>query len=122
MLSKSDIRFFKTKKMVYTEKDRKIWNTGSLEPPIDLINIFDVPSSNKIRAWTVAEEAAEAAAAWAAAAAAAASFAFLDEPPLGIIGSLGVNADSNMANLSRQVSHAKSLALPESTMDQSLTL
>lgn len=70
----------------------------------------------------MAEEAAEAAAAWAAAAAAAASFAFLDEPPLGIIGILGANADSNIANLSRQVSQARSLALPESTIDQSLTL
>lgn len=97
-------------------------NTGSLRPPIDLINIFDVPSSSKIRTWTLAEEAAEAAAAAACAAAAAASFAFFDELPLGIMGIRGGAADSNRANLSRQVSQAKSLALPESTMDQSLTL
>ena len=62
-------------------------------------------------------EAAEAAAAAACAAAAAASLAFLDEPPLGITGILGAYADSKRANLSRQVSQAKSLALPESTMD-----
>jgi hypothetical protein len=86
---------------------------------MDLINIFDVPSSSKIRTCT---EAAEAATAAACAAAAAASFAFLDEPPFGIIGILGGNADSNIANLSRQVSQARSLALPESTTDQSLTL
>ena len=97
-------------------------NTGSLRPPIDVENILDVPSSSKIRTWTLAEEAAEAAAAAACAAAAAASFALLDEPPLGITGILGGNADSNIAYLSRQVSHARSLALPESTMDQSLTL
>jgi len=96
--------------------------TGSLRPPIDLINIFDVPSSNKIRTWTEAAAAAEEAAAAACAAAAAASFAFLDEPPLGIMGILGGNADSNIANLSRHVSQARSLALPESTIDQSLTL
>lgn len=97
-------------------------NTGSLRLPIDLINMFDVPSSSKIRTWTLAEEAAEAAAAAACAAAAAASFALLDDPPLGIIGNLGGIADSSNANLSRHVSQAKSLALPESTMDQSLTL
>ena len=84
--------------------------------------MFDVPSSSKIRTWTLAEEAAEAAAAAACAAAAAASFALLDDPPLGIVGNLGGIADSSNANLSRHVSQAKSLALPESTMDQSLTL
>lgn len=75
-----------------------------------------------MRAWTVAEEAADAAAAAAWAAAAAASFALLDEPPLGIIGILGANADSNIANLSRHVSQARRRALPESTIDQSPTL
>jgi len=89
---------------------------------MDLINIFDVPSSSKIRTCTEAAEAAEAATAAACAAAAAASFAFLDEPPFGIIGILGGNAESNIANLSRQVSQARSLAVPESTTDQSLTL
>lgn len=101
------------------EKNRR--DTGSLWPPIDLINIFDVPSSNRIRTCTLAEAAAEAAAAAACAATAAASLAFLD-PPLGIKGIRGGAADSRRANLSRQVSQAKSLALPESTMDQSLTL
>lgn len=73
-----------------------------------------------MRTWTEAVEAAAAAA--AAACAAAASFALFDELPLGTIGILGGNADSNIANLSRQVSQARSLALPESTIDQSLTL
>lgn len=94
--------------------------TGSLRAPTDLIKIFEVPSSNKIRTWT--EPEAEAAAAAAACAAAAASFAFLDEPPLGITGILGGSEDSNIANLSRHVSQATILALPESTIDQSPTL
>lgn len=95
--------------------------TGSLRAPTDLINIFEVPSSNKIRTWTEPVEATEAAAA-AAACAAAASFAFLDEPPLGIIGILAGSADSKIANLSRHVSQARILAMPESTIDQSSTL
>lgn len=109
------------KKKELKGKDNKL-NTGSLRLPIDLINMFDVPSSSNIRTWTLAEEAAEAAAAAACAAAAAASFALLEDPPLGIVGNLGGIADSSNANLSRHVSQAKSLALPESTMDQSLTL
>ena len=63
-----------------------------------------------------------AAVAAAATCAATASFALFDELPLGTIGILGGNANSNIANLSRQVSQARSLALPESTIDQSLTL
>jgi hypothetical protein len=48
---------------------------------MDLIKIFEVPSSSKIRTCTLAAEAADAAAAAACAAAAAASLAFLDELP-----------------------------------------
>ena len=84
---------------------------GSLRTQKDLIIIFEVPSSSKMRIWILAEDAAEAAAA------AAASFALLDERPLRTMGILGTNADSNRENLSRQESQAKSLALPESTMD-----
>lgn len=89
---------------------------------MDLVKTCEVPSSSKIRTCTVAAEAALAAAAAAWAAAAAASLAFLDELALTTSGILGGNAVSTKANLSRHVSQAKSLPVPESTTDQSLAL
>jgi hypothetical protein len=112
-------------KTSHTKEDiqEKWWLlTGSLRPSIDLCKTWDVPSSNKMRTCTVAAEAALAAAAAAWAAAAAASFAFLEEPPFTTSGILGGNALSTKAYLSRQVSHAKSFPVPESTTDQSLAL